>query len=136
MVESQTEIVEQPKGICETDPNLTTLKRTDNDNRAKREYEQISHMMNTKHTCQFYINTTTDIITGLVLAPPTKRHMYWKKMGGVDELFTMPSINCNTLPNITLLNSYRRNLISQSVGVDSTFVRTILFWKFLHSFNF
>lgn len=53
---TQTEIVEQQKGICETDLNVTTLKRTDNDNRAKRENVQISHVMNTKRTCQFYIN--------------------------------------------------------------------------------
>lgn len=34
---------------------------------------------------------TTDIITTLDLAPPTKRLMYWKETGGVEKLFALPS---------------------------------------------
>lgn len=34
---------------------------------------------------------TSDIITTLDLAPPTKRLMYWKETGGVEKLFTLPS---------------------------------------------
>ena len=32
-----------------------------------------------------------DIITTLDMAPPTKRLMLWKEMGGVDKLFALPS---------------------------------------------
>lgn len=34
---------------------------------------------------------TSDIITTLDLAPPTKRLMYWKETGGVEKLFALPS---------------------------------------------
>lgn len=34
---------------------------------------------------------TTDIITTLDLAPPTKRLMFWKETGGVEKLFALPS---------------------------------------------
>lgn len=34
---------------------------------------------------------TSDIITTLDLAPPTKRLMYWKETGGVEKLFTLPA---------------------------------------------
>lgn len=34
---------------------------------------------------------TTDIITTLDLAPPTKRLMYWKDTGGVEKMFTLCS---------------------------------------------
>ena len=31
-----------------------------------------------------------DIVTTLDMAPPTKRLMLWKEMGGVDKLFSLP----------------------------------------------
>lgn len=34
---------------------------------------------------------TSDIVTTLDLAPPTKRLMYWKETGGVEKLFALPS---------------------------------------------
>ena len=34
---------------------------------------------------------TTDIVTTLDLAPPTKRLMYWKETGGVEKLFALPA---------------------------------------------
>lgn len=34
---------------------------------------------------------TSDIITTLDLAPPTKRLMYWKDTGGVEKVFTLCS---------------------------------------------
>lgn len=35
--------------------------------------------------------STSDIVTTLDLAPPTKRLMYWKETGGVEKLFALPS---------------------------------------------
>lgn len=34
---------------------------------------------------------TSDIITSLDLAPPTKRLMFWKETGGVEKLYSLPS---------------------------------------------
>lgn len=53
---------------------------------------------------------TDDITTKLVLAPPKKRHMYWKEMDDVEKLFGLPSIVTKTLPNVKLLKTYHRNL--------------------------
>ena len=36
------------------------------------------------------LSDTTDIVTTLDLAPPTKRLMHWKETGGVEKLFARP----------------------------------------------
>lgn len=36
------------------------------------------------------LSDTSDIITTLDLAPPTKRLMHWKETGGVEKLFALP----------------------------------------------
>jgi cohesin complex subunit SCC1 len=51
---------------------------------------------------------TSDIITSLDLAPPTKRLMNWKETGGVEKLFTLPS---RLLPARALSKIYQMNLI-------------------------
>lgn len=37
------------------------------------------------------LSDTSDIITTLDLAPPTKRLMHWKETGGVEKLFALPA---------------------------------------------
>ena len=39
------------------------------------------------------LSDSTDIVTTLDIAPPTKRLMHWKETGGVDELFNLPARN-------------------------------------------
>lgn len=51
---------------------------------------------------------TSDIITSLDLAPPTKRLMNWKETGGVEKLFTLPS---RLLPARALSKIYQMNLV-------------------------
>lgn len=58
---------------------------------------------------------TSDIITTLDLAPPTKRLMYWKETGGVEKLFALPS---RDIPARELSKNYQRNLASKSTGVE------------------
>uniref|UniRef100_A0A6P4EEL5 Double-strand-break repair protein rad21 homolog n=1 Tax=Drosophila rhopaloa TaxID=1041015 RepID=A0A6P4EEL5_DRORH len=54
---------------------------------------------------------TSDILTTLDLAPPTKRLMYWKETGGVEKLFSLPS---RSIPARSLFNNYNRQLFSHS----------------------
>ncbi|XP_052855085.1 double-strand-break repair protein rad21-like protein 1 isoform X1 [Drosophila gunungcola] len=54
---------------------------------------------------------TSDILTTLDLAPPTKRLMYWKETGGVEKLFSLPS---RSIPATSLFNNYNRQLFSHS----------------------
>jgi cohesin complex subunit SCC1 len=39
------------------------------------------------------LSDTSDIVTTLDLAPPTKRLMHWKETGGVEKLFALPGRN-------------------------------------------
>lgn len=58
---------------------------------------------------------TTDIITTLDLAPPTKRLMYWKETGGVEKLFALPSRDLRTKE---LSKNYQRYLTSRSMNIE------------------
>ncbi|KAH8275067.1 hypothetical protein KR018_005722 [Drosophila ironensis] len=59
---------------------------------------------------------TSDILTTLDLAPPTKRLlMYWKETGGVEKLFSLPS---RCIPATSLLNNYNRQLFSHSTLLE------------------
>lgn len=41
-------------------------------------------------TMKLQLSDTTDIVTTLDLAPPTKKLMHWKETGGVEKLFALP----------------------------------------------
>jgi cohesin complex subunit SCC1 len=53
------------------------------------------------------LSDTSDIVSTMDLAPPTKKLMVWKETGGVDKLFSLPgrtlvsrkiaSVRCNYL---------------------------------------
>lgn len=58
---------------------------------------------------------TSDIVTTLDLAPPTKRLMYWKETGGVEKLFALPS---RDIPARFLFKNYQRHLSSRAFGVE------------------
>jgi len=36
------------------------------------------------------LSDTSDVVTTLDLAPPTKKLMHWKETGGVEKLFSLP----------------------------------------------
>ncbi|XP_058062210.1 double-strand-break repair protein rad21 homolog [Anopheles bellator] len=58
---------------------------------------------------------TSDIVTTLDLAPPTKRLMYWKETGGVEKLFALPS---RDIPARCLFKNYQRHLISRWIAIE------------------
>lgn len=41
-------------------------------------------------TMKLQLSDTSDIVTTLDLAPPTKKLMHWKETGGVEKLFAFP----------------------------------------------
>ncbi|XP_015590228.1 double-strand-break repair protein rad21 homolog isoform X2 [Cephus cinctus] len=57
------------------------------------------------------LSDTSDIITTLDLAPPTKRLMHWKETGGVEKLFALPG---RPIPARALFKNYQRHLTSKS----------------------
>lgn len=56
---------------------------------------------------------TSDIITTLDLAPPTKRLMYWKETGGVEKLFALPSRDIPARDLSKVRRFYRNKIPSQ-----------------------
>ncbi len=41
-------------------------------------------------TMKMQLSDTSEILTTLDLAPPTKKLMHWKETGGVEKLFALP----------------------------------------------
>lgn len=58
---------------------------------------------------------TSDIVTTLDLAPPTKRLMSWKETGGVEKLFGLPA---REIPARCLFLNYQRNLTSRTIDLE------------------
>jgi len=58
------------------------------------------------------LSDTSDIVTTLDLAPPTKRLMHWKETGGVEKLFSLPGRSIN---NRFIFNKYQKNLTVKKV---------------------
>lgn len=61
------------------------------------------------------LSDTSDIVTTLDLAPPTKRLMHWKETGGVEKLFALPA---RSIPARSLFKNYQRHLTLRSIGME------------------
>lgn len=61
------------------------------------------------------LSDTSDIVTTLDLAPPTKRLMHWKETGGVEKLFALPARN---IPARVLFRIYQRHLTLKSIRTE------------------
>ncbi|XP_062573942.1 double-strand-break repair protein rad21 homolog isoform X2 [Saccostrea cucullata] len=63
-------------------------------------------------TMKLQLSDTSDIITTLDLAPPTKKLMHWKETGGVEKLFGLPG---RAIISKTASKLFSRNLITRQV---------------------
>ncbi|XP_064597084.1 double-strand-break repair protein rad21 homolog isoform X4 [Liolophura sinensis] len=63
------------------------------------------------------LSDTTDIVTTLDLAPPTKKLMHWKETGGVEKLFALPGRPINSKAACKL---YGRNLVTKPMKEEAT----------------
>ncbi|CAH0553929.1 unnamed protein product [Brassicogethes aeneus] len=61
------------------------------------------------------LSDTSDIVTTLDLAPPTKRLMHWKETGGVEKLFALPA---RVIPARVLFKNYQRHLTLRAIGIE------------------
>ncbi len=55
------------------------------------------------------MSDTSDIVSSLDLAPPTKKLMFWKETGSVEKLFAMPG---RAIVSRSLLRLFARNLLT------------------------
>lgn len=58
---------------------------------------------------------TSDIVTTLDLAPPTKRLMYWKDTGGVEKVFTLCA---RDIKAGAMFKNSQRHFVSRVMGVE------------------
>lgn len=59
-------------------------------------------------TMKLQLSDTSDIVTTLDLAPPTKKLMHWKETGGVEKLFALPGrpIVSKTLSKVSCITLF------------------------------
>ena len=64
------------------------------------------------------LSDTSDIITTLDLAPPTKKLMHWKETGGVEKLFALPgrSLVSKRITQVSH-NIVRTMLLGHTIGI-------------------
>lgn len=61
------------------------------------------------------LSDTSDIITTLDLAPPTKKLMHWKRTGGSEKLFALSE---RPIPSKVLIVYYTRHLVTTRIEVE------------------
>merc|ERR1712226_872110 len=74
---------------------------------SKREYPV--------ETMKLQLSDTSDIVTSLDLAPPTKKLMLWKETGGVEKVFVLPGKSIISKVSAKL---FSRNLKCKPVNDD------------------
>lgn len=61
------------------------------------------------------LSDTSDIVTTLDIAPPTKKLMHWKRTGGSEKLFALSE---KPIPSKVLLVYYTRHLVTTRISVE------------------
>ncbi|ESO83211.1 hypothetical protein LOTGIDRAFT_133906 [Lottia gigantea] len=67
-------------------------------------------------TMKLQLSVTSDIVTTLDLAPPTKKLMHWKETGGVEKLFALPG---RPIISRVTMKHFGRNLVTKPVKEDA-----------------
>lgn len=81
----------------------------------------VDHLMELDgQTMREQLKDFNDIITTLDMAPPTKRLMLWKEMGGVDKLFALPSKSSGDHCNKIFSGNLHITIPQELVNVSST----------------
>ena len=65
-------------------------------------------------TMKMQLSDTSDIITTLDLAPPTKKLMHWKETGGVEKLFALSG---RPLVSRRVTKLFNKNLVTRSMSL-------------------
>ncbi|XP_078665625.1 double-strand-break repair protein rad21 homolog isoform X2 [Branchiostoma floridae x Branchiostoma belcheri] len=105
-VADQTTLVPNEREAFALEPlEVTGVKETRVRKKRKLIVDPVIELASSEIRAQ--LEDTSDIVTTLDLAPPTKKLMQWKEMGGVDKLFTMP---CRAVGAKVLLAIFHRNL--------------------------
>lgn len=81
------------------------------------------------------LSDTSDIVTTLDLAPPTKRLMHWKETGGVEKLFALPgrpiparALSKVNIPCHCLVVVRRRKSLLRQCAIRDSCIQYCVWW--------
>ncbi|XP_072029668.1 double-strand-break repair protein rad21 homolog [Amphiura filiformis] len=116
-VADQTTLVPNEDEAFALEPiDITGVKETRQRRKRKLVVDEIKELAGDLIKAQ--LKDTSDIVTTLDLAPPTKKLMLWKETGGAEKLFSLPG---RQLSSQSILLVFRRNLTADvPKGVIST----------------
>ncbi|XP_050412571.1 double-strand-break repair protein rad21 homolog isoform X1 [Patella vulgata] len=112
----QTTLVHNEEEAFALEPlDVTAVAGTEKKGKRKRKLIVDEQKGIPSETMKLQLSVTSDIVTTLDLAPPTKKLMHWKETGGVEKLFALPGH-----PIISRMTTrlFGRNLITKSIKED------------------
>ncbi|CAH1773937.1 unnamed protein product, partial [Owenia fusiformis] len=107
----QTTLVPNEEEAFALEPlDVTTVAGTERKAKRKRKLIVDEAKGIASDTMKMQLSDTSDIVTTLDLAPPTKKLMHWKETGGVEKLFSLPG---RSIPSKRLSRLFGRNLVTR-----------------------
>lgn len=108
-VADQTTLVPNEDEAFALEPiDITGVKETRQRRKRKLVVDDIKELAGDLIKAQ--LKDTSDIVTTLDLAPPTKKLMLWKETGGAEKLFSLPGRQLSSKP---ILKVFRHNLTAE-----------------------
>ncbi|XP_035826910.1 double-strand-break repair protein rad21 homolog isoform X2 [Aplysia californica] len=112
----QTTLVHNEEEAFALEPlDITSVPGTERKGKRKRKLIVDEQKGIPSETMKLQLSDTSDIVTSLDLAPPTKKLMLWKETGGVEKVFVLPG---RSIISKVSAKFFSRNLVCQSVSED------------------
>ncbi|KAH9508293.1 Double-strand-break repair protein rad21 A [Bulinus truncatus] len=112
----QTTLVHNEEEAFALEPlDITTVPGTERKGKRKRKLIVDEQKGIPSETMKLQLSDTSDIVSALDLAPPTKKLMLWKETGGVEKIAVLPG---KPIISRDLIKFFTRNLICKSVSDD------------------
>ncbi|XP_074656206.1 double-strand-break repair protein rad21 homolog isoform X2 [Tubulanus polymorphus] len=111
----QTTLVQNEDEAFALEPLDITAIGTERKTKRKRKLIVDDQKGIPSETMKIQLSDTSDIVTTLDLAPPTKKLMHWKETGGVEKLFALPgrALCSKFLPKV-----FQRNLTTRPMAEE------------------
>jgi len=111
-VPDQTTLVPNEAEAFALEPLDVTSLGTERKSKRKRKLIVDEQKGIASETMKMQLSDTSEIVTTLDLAPPTKKLMHWKETGGVEKLFALPG---RPIPSKGVGKMFQRNLVTRSI---------------------
>ncbi|XP_069106115.1 double-strand-break repair protein rad21 homolog isoform X4 [Argopecten irradians] len=114
VVTEQTTLINNEEEAFALPPLDATIVQGVSEKKGKRKRKLIVDEQKgiPSETMKLQLSDTSDVISTLDLAPPTKKLMHWKETGGVEKLFSLPG---RTISSRSASKLFGRNLITRQV---------------------